>query len=285
MAGKDFQSMATGTNLTFPYDCGSHCKITAVKPLGSGATGGAITQSGNGFVGLAAGNELYVEFPSSTSAIMFRLWCGAAPSRLDVYSSTGALLAALSLAKGPLGNGVIAFAAEEIGRANLHHDNGEGLLLGMQWDDPHQYSTLLSDEPIDDVIQAAAVAFTLTGAWRVDATRAGELFRARRAVAAAAALVPNFGGNSKVVIPSAEALSLGTVASVWRDCITAANDARLVRGVEVAARIVTARDLEHNIVHGSAKTKGNSLIGPFQNVSPGGQEQVFVEVLGDVMAG
>lgn len=280
MAAKDFQSLVTGTPLTFPYDCGSHCKITAVKPIGSGGTGGVIAQSGNGFVGLAAGSELNIEFPSSTSAVMFRLWCGAAPTRLDFYASAGAHLGTISVTKGPLGSGTVAFAAEEISRAILYHDNDEGLLLSMQWDDSNHTTTMLSDQPEDYVKRAAAVAFTLTGAWRVDATRTGELFRARRAVAAAAALTPNFAGNVEVVIPSAEAQSLGTVGSIWQDCVNAANDATLVRGTEVAARIVAARDLEHNIIDSNLQTAPISLLGPFQNVSPRGQELVFVEVVG-----
>src|SRR5262245_6576412 len=122
MAAKDFQSMTLGTALTFPYDCGSHCEITTMNPIGSGMVGGSIAQSGHGFVGLAAGTQLDIQFPSSTCAVAFRLWCGATPSRLDFYALNGTHLTALSLTKGPLGSGVIAFAAEEIARAILHHD-------------------------------------------------------------------------------------------------------------------------------------------------------------------
>jgi hypothetical protein len=270
MTAHDFQSMSPGTSLTFPYACGVQCRIGSLSPMGPGSMGGSITQSGNGFVGLAAGKILEVQFPPLTSTIAFRLWCGAATSRLEVYSSTGTLLATRHLMKGSLGNGIISLAMEGITRALLHHDNGEGLLLGMQWEGGRaiepQIKLNRERETDDPIMQAAIAVFALTGTFRAAAALTADLSLARKAIAAAVMTgKPEF-AVGLMVTPSREALELGTVDAVWRDCKEAAISASNTYRAKIATQIRQSLEGLHP----------TEALGPFEDISPGGRRNLFV---------
>lgn len=281
MTTHDFQSMLPGTGLTFPYDCGGQCSIRAINPIGPGTTGGAIAQSGNGFVGLAAGTQLEVQFPSSTSTVAFRLWCGATPSRLEVYSSTGIHLGTRSLKMGPLGNGVIAFAADDVARGVLHHDNGEGLLLAIEWESDPAHFVKLGPASEDEATRAARLVFGLTGAWRAAAASNADLTRARRAVARAAfTRAPEFVA-SLATAPSDEELTLGTVGSIWYECTDAAMNATQIFSSEVATRIIETIENSAGGTNGFVARPGYKVLGPFEDVTPGKQGPVYIEVRSD----
>lgn len=268
MTTTDFQSILPGKALAFPYDCAPQCRIISISPIGPGPSGGSISESGNGFVGLAAGTRLEIQFSPSTSAVSFRLHCSATPSRLEIYSSTGTLLGNRSLIKGPLGVGAIAFAANDIARGVLLHDNGEGLLLAVQWDGDGdtELKRKQRDEPEDGVMRAAGVVFALTGALRATAERTADLNRAREAIAAAVMRGVGEFATGRIITPTAEDLELGTVRSVWHDCMAAATRASQIKRAEVAMR--TSEENE------GLSTAG--ALGPFEDMSPGGRKSIYV---------